>query len=105
MPLPLTMRSVEDNLRFHSRLQSMVPSAHYVKKITAVLAGFVLLKKCHIFRNKEQKWQFLPKIKNTVKFLSAVQLVAGLQTAFQLQHLQLSSRSPKLQLKLTTQKQ
>ena len=30
----------------------------------ALLAGFVLFKTCKFFRNKEQKWQFFPQIKN-----------------------------------------
>ena len=30
----------------------------------AVLAGFVLFKECSNVGNKEQKWQFLPQIKN-----------------------------------------
>ena len=40
-----------------------------------------------------------------VTFLPAAQLATGPQTAFQLQHLQLSSGSQKLQPELPTQKQ
>ena len=42
---------------------------------------------------------------NLVTFLPAAQLATGPQTAFQLQHLQLSSGSQKLQPELPTQKQ
>ena len=36
----------------------------YLSQIPALLAGFVLFKTCKFFRNKEQKWQFFPQIKN-----------------------------------------
>ena len=58
------------------------------------MVGFVLFKECNIFRNKVQKFQFLPKIKNIWLLLFLAPSLQDIKTAFQPHHLWLNLRSP-----------
>ena len=63
---PLEVDRLSANTPTRSPVSGFTEIARVLSSLNnaALLAGFVLFKTCKFFRNKEQKWQFFPQIKN-----------------------------------------